>query len=100
MISFCPAVCTQQTYIYITVLGPLLGFFAMVLFLLRKKVLSKWRSIIFWILLVLFLLFSVQIEYIKCESGCSTEGVYFKGLQLLPKNFFPFSMEWLYFFFR
>ncbi len=94
LMMLCPTVCTQQTYIYITVLGLLFGALAIILFLLRKKVLSKWRSILFFVFLVLFLLYSVQIEYNSCGSGCLSSGTYFKGIQLLPQNIFPFSTKW------
>jgi len=87
----CPAVCTQQVYIYINVLGLLFGVFAIVLFLLRKNILSKWRLVSFWIFIVLFLFFFVQIKYNRCGSGCSSSGIYLKGLQLTPQNILPFS---------
>jgi Ca2+/Na+ antiporter len=89
-IMACPAVCTQQTYVYISMLGLLFGVLAIVLFLLRKKVLSKWRPILFWIFLVLFLLFSVQIRFESCGSGCSRDGVYFQGLRMLPNMDNPY----------
>jgi len=94
LMMICPDVCTQQTYIYITVLGFLFGFLAVILFLLRKKGFSKWRLVLFWVFLIFFLLFSVQIEYNSCGSGCLSDGVYFEGLQLLPNNIFPYSTIW------
>ncbi len=79
-----PAVYPEQKGITIVLFGVFFGLLALILFLMRKRVTSKWRTVLFWIFLVIFLLFSVQLEGTICSEDYSKKHVCFKGVTPFP----------------
>lgn len=87
----CPDVCTQLIYIRIILVGLVFGPISLICFFMRKKNPSRILTVLFWVSLGIFILYSVNISYTNCGSGCSSDGLYFEGLELLPKRWLPFG---------
>lgn len=89
-IKVCPAVCVEQLSLSVVLLGLFFGAFAVVLFIASKNTHKKSIKRLFWLSLIIFLLYSVQIKYDSCASGCESSGFIFKGIKLLPSSILPF----------
>jgi len=95
----CAAVCEQQLYGYISLLGLLFGIACLASYLAKKKFflhvrspkkkhVAKILSISFWVFLVLFILYFIKIEYLALGDGCTIDGLLLSG-RLFPDLFPP-----------
>lgn len=89
-IEVCPAVCVEQFRLSVVLLGLFFGAFAFILLRVAKNTQKKSIKRLFWFSLIFFLLYSVQIQYTSCASGCESGGLVFKGIKLLPNQILPF----------
>ena len=74
----CPAVCTQQTYVTLALVGLIFAVAIVVIFFLRKRF-KPWVYLLIQILLLFIFVqtFIADSRHVSCGSGCSANGVYY-----------------------
>jgi len=87
------AVCGNTTIIHFILFGPICLFLVIIFILFRTKVRKKTFLLIESLLIILFLLYSVQYEHYSCRP--SMGGGDFKQYKqhFFPTNIFPIKIK-------
>jgi len=100
----CPVVCEQPLRLDINLLGTIFGISCLVVYLVKKKfflhvwlkkkkLISRMLTGSFFILLFLFLLYFIRLEYKPAGAQCRSEGILLRG-KLLPDIWPPLYTTW------